>query len=87
MGEKLSLKSPLWPSLVALSVATGYLIALLAVEEQSLIIGLLVLGILAVLGANLPWFAQPGRPELLRQRECFLPLRRVGCLRRGRVFP
>jgi len=52
MGEKLLSKSPLWPSLVALSIATGYIIALLAVEEQSLIIGLLVLGIVAVLGAN-----------------------------------
>ncbi len=42
----------MWPGLVALSVATGYLIALLAVEEQSLIIGLLSLAVVIVLGAN-----------------------------------
>src|SRR5690606_30034564 len=52
MAAEATSPSPLWPSLVALSVATGYLIALLAVEEQSLIIGLLSLAVVVVLGAN-----------------------------------
>jgi ABC-type branched-subunit amino acid transport system permease subunit len=45
-------QSPLWPSVVALALATGYIIALLAVEEQTLIIGLLTAGIVAVIAAN-----------------------------------
>lgn len=52
MVAKATSQSPLWPSLVALSVATGYIIALLAVEEQSLIIGLLTLAVVVVIGAN-----------------------------------
>jgi ABC-type branched-subunit amino acid transport system permease subunit len=43
-----------WPGLVALIVATGYLIALLAVERQSYIISLLALGIVAAVAAA--WF-------------------------------
>lgn len=45
-------QAPLWPSLVALALATGYLIALLAVEEQNLIIGLLAAVVVAVLAGN-----------------------------------
>jgi ABC-type branched-subunit amino acid transport system permease subunit len=43
-----------WPGLVALIVATGYLIALLAVERQAYIISLLALGIVAAVAAA--WF-------------------------------
>lgn len=52
MAAEATSPSPLWPSLAALSVATGYIIALLAVEEQSLIIGLLTLAVVVVIGAN-----------------------------------
>lgn len=45
-------QSPLWPSVVALALATAYIIALLAVEEQTLIIGLLTAGIVVVIAAN-----------------------------------
>jgi ABC-type branched-subunit amino acid transport system permease subunit len=48
-GEKA--RAPLWPSLAALAAATGYLIALLAAENQALIISLLAAGIAAVLTA------------------------------------
>ena len=40
-----------WPGVVALAIATGYLIALLGVEKQNLIIILLATGIVAVLAA------------------------------------
>ncbi len=52
MTETKLSQAPLWPSLAALVLATGYLIALLAVEEQNLIIGLLAAAIVAVLAAN-----------------------------------
>jgi ABC-type branched-subunit amino acid transport system permease subunit len=42
-------RANLWPGVIALALATGYLIALLAVEKQALIISLLALGIVAVL--------------------------------------
>jgi ABC-type branched-subunit amino acid transport system permease subunit len=41
----------LWPGLIAFALATGYLIALLAVERQAYIIALLAAGIAAVLVA------------------------------------
>ncbi len=41
-------RAQLWPGLVALAVATGYLIGLLAAEKSALIIALLVAGIAAV---------------------------------------
>jgi ABC-type branched-subunit amino acid transport system permease subunit len=44
-------RAPLLPGVVALVLTTGYLIALLAVERQPLIIGLLALAIVAVLAA------------------------------------
>src|SRR5436190_20252154 len=44
--------APLLPGAVALAIATVYLIALLAAEEQSLIIALLLLAIVSVLGAS-----------------------------------
>ncbi|MDB5601773.1 MAG: high-affinity branched-chain amino acid transport system permease BraE [Xanthobacteraceae bacterium] len=47
-------RASLLPGIAALVLATGYLIALLAVEKQPLIIGLLAFGIAAVLAAN--WF-------------------------------
>lgn len=47
-------RAPLWPGLVALGLATVYLIALLASEKQRIIIALLALGIAAILFAA--WF-------------------------------
>jgi ABC-type branched-subunit amino acid transport system permease subunit len=44
--------APLLPGAAALAIATVYLIALLAVETQSLIIGLLMLAIVTVLGVS-----------------------------------
>jgi ABC-type branched-subunit amino acid transport system permease subunit len=44
----------LWPGAVALTVATAYLIALLAAEKQSLIIALLAVAVASVLAAA--WF-------------------------------
>lgn len=46
------LRAPLLPGVVALALSTVYLIALLAVEKQSLIIGLLAFAVVAVLAAN-----------------------------------
>ncbi|MCR4332566.1 MAG: hypothetical protein NUV34_07685, partial [Sulfuricaulis sp.] len=47
---------------MAIALATGYLIALLAAEEQSLIIGLLAAGVGAVLAAYwLGWLDPVGR--------------------------
>ena len=43
-----------WPGVIALTIATAYLIALLAAERQTLIIGLLVAGIAIVVAAA--WF-------------------------------
>jgi ABC-type branched-subunit amino acid transport system permease subunit len=45
-------RAALLPGVVALTLATAYLIALLAAERQSYIIGLLALAIVAVLAAN-----------------------------------
>src|SRR5664280_2308788 len=44
-------RAPLWPGLAALAAATVYLVALLAAENQALIISLLAAGIAAVLTA------------------------------------
>src|SRR6202166_4674495 len=52
-------RAALWPGLIALSAATGYLIALLAAENQTLIISLLAPGIA-------PVFVAPG----LRALDC-----------------
>jgi ABC-type branched-subunit amino acid transport system permease subunit len=41
----------LWPGLAVVTVATGYLIALLAAEREAVIIGLVILGIVAVAAA------------------------------------
>ena len=50
------------PGVAAIALATAYLIALLAVEKQALIIGLLALAIAAVLAANwLGWLAPVSR--------------------------
>jgi len=55
-------KGALLPGVVAVALATAYLIALLAVEKQPLIIGLLALAIAAVLAANwLGWLAPVSR--------------------------
>jgi ABC-type branched-subunit amino acid transport system permease subunit len=45
-------QAPLWPGLVAVSLSTAYLIALLAVEKQSLVIGLLAFGIVVVFATH-----------------------------------
>ncbi|MDQ2954198.1 MAG: branched-chain amino acid ABC transporter permease, partial [Pseudomonadota bacterium] len=52
-------KASLLPGVVALVLATGYVIALLAVEKQPLIIGLLGLAIVAVLAANWQGWLDP----------------------------
>src|SRR6267378_2694635 len=46
------LRAPLLPGVVALALSTAYLIALLAVEKQPLIIGLLAFAVAAVLAAH-----------------------------------
>src|SRR6266481_630755 len=46
------LRTPLLPGVVALALATAYLIALLAAEKQPLIIGLLAFAVVAVLAAH-----------------------------------
>jgi ABC-type branched-subunit amino acid transport system permease subunit len=43
---------PLWPGIIALAIATAYLIALLAAEQQAFIIALLAAGIAAVVAAT-----------------------------------
>jgi ABC-type branched-subunit amino acid transport system permease subunit len=50
-GEAENTHAALWPGLIALAAATGYLIALLAAENQRLIISLLAAGIAAVIAA------------------------------------
>ena len=50
-GEAEKTHAALWPGLIALAAATGYLIALLAAENQALIISLLTAGIAAVIAA------------------------------------
>ena len=55
-------KGSLLPGIAAMALTTAYLIALLAVEKQALIIGLLVLAIAAVLAAHwLGWLAPVSR--------------------------
>lgn len=49
---KLSSQSPLWPSALTLAIATAYIIALLAVEMQELIIGLLAAAVVVTIAAN-----------------------------------
>jgi ABC-type branched-subunit amino acid transport system permease subunit len=51
-GLDQGLQASLWPGAVAIAASTVYVIALLAVEEQSFIIGLLALAIVAVAGAS-----------------------------------
>jgi ABC-type branched-subunit amino acid transport system permease subunit len=50
-GEAEKTHAALWPGLIALAAATGYLIALLAAENQAFIISLLAAGIAAVVVA------------------------------------
>jgi ABC-type branched-subunit amino acid transport system permease subunit len=50
-GETEKSRVTLWPGLIALAAATGYFIALLATENQVLIISLLGVGMAAVLAA------------------------------------
>jgi ABC-type branched-subunit amino acid transport system permease subunit len=55
-------RASLWPGLAALALVTIYLIALLAVEKQALIIGLLAAGIVGALAAGwLGWLAPVSR--------------------------
>ena len=63
MGEvERKADSSVLPGVVAMALATAYLIALLAVEKQALIIGLLALAIVLVLAANwLGWLAPVSR--------------------------
>ncbi len=53
-SESSAARTSLWPGAVALTVATAYLIALLAAEKQSLIIALLAVAVASVLAAA--WF-------------------------------
>jgi ABC-type branched-subunit amino acid transport system permease subunit len=50
-GEAEKAHAALWPGLIGLAAATGYLVALLAAENQALIILLLAAGIAAVIAA------------------------------------
>jgi ABC-type branched-subunit amino acid transport system permease subunit len=50
-GTRDAKREPLWPGLVALVLASGYVTALLAAERQPTIIALLAFGIVAVLAA------------------------------------
>ena len=52
--EGTKIRAGLWPGLIALALATAYVIALLAAEKQALIIFLLAFGIAAVVAAA--WF-------------------------------
>src|SRR5258708_929892 len=55
-------RGSLLPGVAAMALATAYLIALLAVEKQALIIGLLALAVVAVLAAHwLGWLAPVSR--------------------------
>ncbi len=55
-------RASLLPGVIALALATIYLSALLAVEKQLLIIGLLGLAVIAVLGAYwMGWLTSVGR--------------------------
>ena len=45
-------RAPLWPGVIVLAIATAYLIALLAAEQQAFIIALLAAGIAAVVAAT-----------------------------------
>jgi ABC-type branched-subunit amino acid transport system permease subunit len=54
MGQGNKERAGLWPGLIAVALATAYLIALLGVEKQALIISLLAFGIAAVVAAA--WF-------------------------------
>ena len=58
-GEAEETRVTLWPGLIALVAATAYIIALLAVENQALIISLLGAGIVVVLAAA--WLQLLGR--------------------------
>ena len=63
-----STRASILPGLAALALVTAYLIALLAVEKQPLIIGLLAAGILAVLAASRLGLIEPvGRSFLERE--------------------
>ena len=52
-------RASLLPGALAMALATAYLIALLAVEKQGLIVGLLALAIVAVLAANKLCWLEP----------------------------
>ena len=54
-----SARAPLWPGLATLALVTVYLIALLGVEKQSLIIGLLVATIVVVVAAGWLGWLEP----------------------------
>ncbi|MFZ5732889.1 MAG: branched-chain amino acid ABC transporter permease [Pseudomonadota bacterium] len=54
--------APLLPGIIAVVLATAYVIALLAVEKQTMIMGLLAAGVVAVVAANyLGWLDPVGR--------------------------
>jgi ABC-type branched-subunit amino acid transport system permease subunit len=55
-------RATLFPGLIALAIVTGYMIALLAVEKQSIIIAVLAAGIAAALAAGfLGWLTRVSR--------------------------
>jgi ABC-type branched-subunit amino acid transport system permease subunit len=61
-GARQHVKGSLLPGIAALALTTAYLIALLAVEKQALIIGLLVAAIAAIVAANwLGWLTPVSR--------------------------
>src|ERR1051325_9843900 len=62
MGTGAPSRTPLLPAFVALAAGSAYLIALLAVERQAYVIGLLAAGIVAVLAAAyFGWGERVGR--------------------------
>ena len=88
MGEGDRSAQASWlPGAAALALATVYVIALLAVEKQSLIIGLLALAIVAVLAANwLGWLAPVSRSFADRE-DALGALAIVAAVRGGGVLP
>ena len=57
-----------WPGVIALAIATAYLIALLAVERQAFIIMLLAAGVTAVVAATWTGLLESVSAVLCRSR-------------------
>ena len=73
-------RSPLLPGIVALTLITAYVIALLAAEQQALIIALLATGMLAVLAARWLGLLEPVARSFAEREEALGALAIVGAL-------